>query len=174
MASPDAKEATRKFVPGIQNLYGIRMPLLNTLATELKKDASPAFVQALWASGAYEEKILAAKLIGKFAKKDPDSALQMVEAFSGGIQDWAVCDTLGLQSLKPIIATHRRQIFSLAARLNLAKNPWQRRLSLVVVEPYTKDPALHPEISKLLEDLGNDREYYVKKAVAWLQRNMEK
>jgi 3-methyladenine DNA glycosylase AlkD len=44
----------------------------------------------------------------------------------------------------------------------------------VIVEWYTREKAAHPAIIKLVKSLENDKEYYVKKAVAWIKRNLEK
>ena len=76
-----AEAAARKFVPGVQKVYGIRMPMLNAIVAEVKKNATPSFILSLWKSGAFEEKILAAKLVGRISKKQPGHALQMVERF---------------------------------------------------------------------------------------------
>ena len=46
-----------------------------------------------------------------------------------------------------------------------SKNLWQRRLSLVLLEVFTKDKALQPEIERRVNELENDKEYYVRKAV---------
>jgi len=43
-----------------------------------------------------------------------------------------------------------------------------------LVEWYTRVPALHPEINKLVRTLENDEEYYVKKSVTWIKKNLEK
>ena len=133
-----AEAAARKFVPGVQKVYGIRMPMLNAIVAEVKKNATPSFILSLWKSGAFEEKILAAKLVGRISKKQPGHALQMVERFSAEIHEWVVCDTLGMQSLKPIAQSHQEEIFVLATRLNRADTEWQRRLSMVLVELYTQ------------------------------------
>jgi 3-methyladenine DNA glycosylase AlkD len=44
----------------------------------------------------------------------------------------------------------------------------------VIIEVFTKDKSLHPEIMKRVKMLENDEEYYVKKAVVWIKRNFEK
>jgi 3-methyladenine DNA glycosylase AlkD len=44
----------------------------------------------------------------------------------------------------------------------------------VLVEWYTRDKAAHKEINLLIKRLENDEEYYVKKAVSWIRRNMQK
>ena len=169
----EAVAAHKKFVPGAGKIYGVRTPVLNQLAGQFKAGGFD-LVKQLWESGALEEKILAAKMLGKIAKKDPGQALQLVASFSKEISDWAVCDALGMQGIKPLVKTHRDEIFALAGKLNVSANLWQRRLSLVLVEWYTRDESLHPQINKLVKALEDDKEYYVKKAVVWIKRNLQK
>jgi 3-methyladenine DNA glycosylase AlkD len=173
LSTEATKSSIQKFVPGSQKLYGVKMPLLNELCKQLKEGGFP-LVNMLWQSGSFEEKMLAAKLINKLAKKEPAGALAAVKKFSNDIQDWAVCDTLGMQSLKLISASHSKEIFALAKKLNLSKNFWQRRLSLVLVEVYAKDENMHDAIDTLLKPLKTDKEYYVKKAVEWIGKSMKK
>ncbi len=172
-ANPAAKAAHEKFVPGAKKVYGVRTPVLNELAGKYK-EGGIELVKALWKSGALEEKMLAAKMLGKIARKNPEATLKLVAIFSKQISDWAVCDTLGMQSVKPLVKTHQHDIFSLAASINRSPDPWQRRLSLVLVEWYTRDKSAHAAIRKLVNTVKDDREYYVKKAVEWIERNMTK
>jgi len=172
-ATPEAKAAHQKFVPGNEKIYGIRMPVINEMASQFKSGGFD-LVEELWKAGALEEKILAVKMLGKIAKKDPEPSLKLVELFAKNIGNWAVCDAIGMQGLKPILKTHELQIFSLAKKYNQSPDFWQRRLSLVLVEWYTRIKALHPEIKKLVKALENDDEYYVKKAITWINKNLEK
>lgn len=172
-AKPEALAAHQKFVPGAEKIYGVRTPVLNELATQFK-DGGFELVEQLWQSGSLEEKMLAGKMLGKIAKKDAQRTLLLVERFSSTISDWAVCDTIGMQSVKPLVKTHHREIFALAKQLNTSANLWQRRLSLVLVEWYTRDASFHPAINKLVKPLEQDKEYYVKKAVVWIKKNFEK
>jgi 3-methyladenine DNA glycosylase AlkD len=132
-ASPEALAAQLKFVPGAekQKAYGVRLPVINQLAKDYKAGGFD-LVEALWTAGSLEEKMLAAKMMAFCAKKEPTRALKLLESFSVDIADWAVCDTLGMQSLKPIVKTHQKEIFALSKKLNKSKNFWQRRLSLVL------------------------------------------
>jgi len=172
-ANPLALNASNKFVPGAKNVYGVRMPVINELAKQFK-EGSFQLVNELWQSGAFEEKILAAKMLGLIAKQDAAQSLQLVEMFANGIADWAVCDAVGMQALHPIRKTQQKEIFALAKRLNTSPNLWKRRLSLVLVEWYTRDKSLHADIHKLVHVLEKDNEYYVQKAVVWIKRNMAK
>jgi len=172
-STPEAKSAAMKFVPNAEKVYGIRTPVLNLLAKKYKEGGFN-LTKELWNSGAFEEKLLAAKLLNVICKKDPLLSLKLVARFSKDISDWAVCDAIGMQSLKPVAKKIQKEIFDLSAKLIKSKNLWERRLSLVIIEVFTKDKSLHPEIIKRVKMLENDEEYYVKKAVVWIKRNFEK
>lgn len=167
-----ALEANRKFVPG-STAYGVRNPVLNNLAKQFKGGGFE-LVEELWAAGAYEEKITALKILGRIAKNNPEKTLQFIRQFSTNIGNWAECDTMGMQSVKPIVKTHQTEIFALAKKYNSSADMWQRRLSLVLVEYYTRERSLLPEINKLIARLESDKEYYVKKAVVWIKKNIAK
>jgi len=172
-ATPEAKLAALKFVPDAKKVYGVRTPVLNAMAKKYKNGGF-GLVKQLWSNGGFEERVLAAKMLGLISKKDPDLALKLVTVFSKEISDWAVCDAIGMQSLKPVAKAKQKEIFALSSRLLVSKNLWERRLSLVIIEVFTKDRSLHKEILKRVNALENDEEYYVKKAVNWLKRNFMK
>ena len=160
-------------VPGKQKIYGVKTPVLNELAKKYK-GGSFDLANELWNSGSLEEKIIAIKIIEKVGKSHPSQVMILFKQFSKQLDNWAVCDGLGMQFLRGIIKTHQREIFDLAAKLNRSKDPWQRRLSLVMVEWYTRKGEAHKEIKALVKNLENDNEYYVKKAVVWINRNFKK
>jgi len=168
----NSKDFFQKMVPGQQKIYGVKTPRLNELA---KKHQQGSFdlARELWASGALEEKIIAIKIAERVGKTDPDRLLKLFRMLAGEIDNWAVCDGLGMQFLRGIVKTHDREIFAMAAKFNRSKNPWQRRLSLVMVEWYTRKKEMHKEIAQLVKNLENDEEYYVKKAVTWINRNFK-
>src|SRR5678816_2080014 len=172
-STPEAKAAALKFVPNAEKVYGIRTPVLNIMAKKYKEGGFD-LVKELWDSGAFEERLLAAKLLNVICKKDPSLSLKLVGSFSKDISNWAVCDAVGMQSLKPVAKKIQKEIFDLSAKLIKSKNLWERRLSLVIIEVFTKDNSLQAEIIKRVKMLENDEEYYVKKAVVWIKRNFEK
>jgi 3-methyladenine DNA glycosylase AlkD len=162
-----------KMVPGTQNIYGVKTPILNEIVKKYK-EGSFDLAEELWNAGSLEERIIAIKILEKTGKKDPERLLKLFKAFSSDIDNWAVCDGLGMQFLRSIVKTHQAEIFALAKKMNHAKSFWQRRLSLVMVEWYTRMPATHKEIRELVAALKGDDEYYVKKAITWINRNFEK
>ena len=163
----------QKMVPGNQKIYGVKTPELNAIVKQYST-FSFELAKELWASGALEEKIIAIKIIEKVGKKDPEQVLKLFKSFSRQIDNWAVCDGLGMQFLRGIVKTHADEIFSIAEKYNRSRNFWQRRLSLVMVEWFTRKQENIPQIKKLVNTLENDEEYYVNKAVVWLKKNFAK
>jgi 3-methyladenine DNA glycosylase AlkD len=162
-----------KMVPGKQKIYGVKTPELNLLAQQYKS-GSFGLAEELWKSGALEEKIIAIKIMEKTGKNNPVKLLSLHKRLSKEIDNWAVCDGLGMQFLRGIVKTHADDIFALAKKYNCSKDPWQRRLSLVMVEWYTGLKEFHPQIKQLVKNLAGDEEYYVKKAIVWINRNFNK
>jgi len=160
-------------VPGEQKIYGVKTPVLNEI---VKKFAAGSFdlAEELWNSGALEEKVIAVKIIEKKGKTDPDRTLKLFKQFSKSIDNWAVCDGLGMQFLSGVRMTKADEIFDLSKKFSKSSDPWQRRLSLVMVEWYTRKNERIPEIKNLVNLLENDQEYYVKKAVTWIKKNFAK
>ena len=128
----------------------------------------------MWKSGAFEEQLLAAKILTQISKNNPDQTLNLIKKFSKDISNWAVCDTLGQQSVKPISKIKQKEIIDLSAKLVRSKNFWERRLSLVLLESYKKEIEARKFIIKIMSQLENDKEYYVKKAVEWTKRDLAK
>jgi 3-methyladenine DNA glycosylase AlkD len=173
MSDPEAKAATKRSAPTAQNVYGVRVPLLNQLAKE-HRDGGFELAEALWRAGSFEERLLATKLLGSSCKKDPDRAMALAKKFAPEISDWAVCDTLAMQGLRGIAARKHDELFAWSNKLVKSKNPWERRLALVLLTHFVKDKDALPQINETLAQLSSDKEYYVKKAVQWLERDLTK
>ena len=172
-SSEKNKQFFQQVVPGRQKMYGVKTPILNELVKKYKQ-GSFELAEELWNAGALEEKIIAIKILEKTGKTNPDKLLKLFKRFSKQIDNWAVCDGLGMQFLRGIVKTHQREIFDLAKKLNHSSDQWQRRLSLVMVEWYTRNAELREEIRSLVRNVENDEEHYVRKAVAWINRNFKK
>lgn len=166
-----AKEAFQEFIPPSQRAYGVLVPFLNQIAKK-HREGGFELAEALWKSGAFEERVLAAKLLGSSGKNDPDRAIKLAKRFATQISDWVVCDTLGMQGLRAIAAKKRTDLFAWSNSLVESKNPWERRLGLVLLTNFIKDRNSRPLIKNTLARLSADREHYVKKAVEWIQRDL--
>ena len=120
----------------------------------------------------YEEQLLAAKILGKICKNNPERSLNLIKKFTKGIFDWSVCDTLATQGIKGIAKIRQREILNLSRKLISSKNLWQRRFALVVLINYKKDKELRKSILEIIKKAKADKEIYVKKALYWLEKEI--
>jgi 3-methyladenine DNA glycosylase AlkD len=172
-ADAEARAATAKFVPTSQLVYGVCVPVLNALVKTCRPGGFE-LVEALWRSGAFEERLLAAKLLGAVARQDPVRALNFVSTASKDVSDWAVCDTLGTQGIRPIALAHRDAIVRMAERLTRSGRLWERRLGIVLLLNFAGVPKERTAIRRLLAPLRSDKEPYIQKALKWIDKDLSK
>lgn len=165
--------AAQKFVPTASKAYGVRAPKVNALVP-IYQHGGLALVQQLWQSGFLEEQILAAKIVGKIAKKYPTETLALVPVLADSIQDWAVCDTLATQGMRSLQKKYQRELFDLSRQLIHDSNLWKRRFAIVLLEGFCKQPMLREEIEAIISPALRDGAYYVQKAIEWIQRELKK
>ena len=172
-ATAEARLASMKFVPNTGNVYGVRMPVLNDMAKDYAQYGFQ-LIEALWKSGAYEERMLAVKLLSRNCRKDPDYTLRLVEDFSLEIDNWAVCDTLCSEAIRPILKLKNKEIWNLARTFLTSEKMWIRRMGIVTLIHFAKIPDRKPEVRALIQPLQDDKEYYIKKAITWITRYLDK
>jgi len=172
-ASREVQKSTGNFVPTVKKNYGVSTSVLNDLANRFKNGGFE-LVEALWKSCIYEEQLLAAKILGKICKENPDRTINFIKNNINGITDWAVCDTLATQGIRKIAKEKQKELFELSRKCVLSKNFWHRRFGLVLLINFAKDKKTKKNIESILRKVENDKEPYVKKAVVWLKSKLEK
>ncbi len=165
------RQKFKRSIPTLKKVYGVSIGTLNKVVSKYESGGFE-LVENLWKSGYFEEKILAAKILGRIARRDPEHALELVKEFIDDITDWAVCDTLAIQGLKSIAKIKQKEILNLSKKLVRSPNPWKRRFGVVLLVNFEKEKGLRKEIRAILNSLQDDREYYVRKAVTWVRRRL--
>lgn len=171
-AKDKVKASFQKFVPTAERVYGVEVLKLNELAIKYKKGGFK-LIEELWKDGICEEKILAAKILGKVCKKDPEKTIEFIKKFSRDISDWVVCDTLATQGIRGIAKIKQKELFEISKSLIHSKNLWERRFALVLLINFRKDKDLRNKILKIVKIVENDNEHYIKKAVKWIERELK-
>jgi len=172
-SSRKTRESASKFIPTITKQYGVKALVLNEIVKKIKE---PDFglVEKLWKSKCFEEKLLASKILGKICRKSPEKTLKLIKKFSKDLSDWAVCDTLAGQGIRKIVIIKQKEIFEISKELIKSRNLWQRRFALVLLVNFVKDKSPKREIRKIIKKVEDDEEYYVKKAIVWLKKELKK
>lgn len=172
-SSPEATAATRKFVPFSQNIYGLRMPDINQLAGSYKSHGLE-LASVLWQKGAYEERMLAAKILERSPLSEAEKILNLVDSFKNGISNWAICDALGMQAIKKSFRKVPEKTYDMALKYLEADSYWTIRLGLVYLTHFVRKGQRLREIRMLTDPLAKHEEYYVRKAVVWVKSMLAK
>ena len=96
-AEENYRQFNKSLLPGIENILGVRLPILHKMAKEL--------IQQGWAEALegedlfYEERMLRGILIAQ-APMSPEKRLESIRQFVPLIDNWGVCDSF-CASLKP-------------------------------------------------------------------------
>jgi len=172
-ATTERQAAARKFAPTAERVHGVQLPVLNAITQEFAAGGLP-LAQKLWVLGAFEERLIAAKIVGRVAAKDRDSVFAFVQTSIADLRDWAVCDTLATQGVRRILTTKREELLALSSRLIRSTDRWSRRFGVVLLTNFAPERELHADLVARMKPLKNEAEHYVKKAVEWLSRDLAK
>ncbi|MEQ9426921.1 MAG: DNA alkylation repair protein [Cyclobacteriaceae bacterium] len=173
LSSDEAKKSAAKFVPTANKIYGVRLPGINALAKKYKEHGFP-LIEALWQSGWYEERLLVAKLLTSNCRNDPERTLELLKRFKDDIDNWAVCDTLCSEGIRPLIKKHGDEVQSLAEEFLKSDKMWVRRMGIVMLIHFAKIPEKKAKVRQLVAPLAADHEHYIKKAIVWINRYLDK
>ena len=152
-------------LPGVQNIIGVRMPLLRKLAKEVLRGDWRSYLDSSVAepNTYYEEDIIQALLIGT-SKLSWQERQAYIKAFVPKINNWAVCD-LFCSTLKEA-QYYQEEYWQLIVPYFNSSNAYDLRFaSVMLLNHFTGDEFVE-EALNLLEAIKHE-DYYVKMGVAW-------
>lgn len=148
-------------LPGVNNILGVRLPILRKLAKELIKKDYKSFLQLKCKY--MEEVMLQGMLIG-LIKDKPENVLQYIRAFIPKITNWSICDSFccGLKFTK----INKQLVWKEIEPLFFSDKEYEVRFALVMSLNYFIDDDYIDKILKAIEQI-NHNGYYAKMAAAW-------
>ena len=164
------KQADKKFqkftaalIPNINNVLGVRIPILRKMAKELY--ASGEFAGMFKTPIKYmEENMLKGMIIGLF-KKPAKDVLSYVKDFVPTIDNWAVCDNFCC-NLK-MTEDNLSLVWDFIQPYFESDKEFEIRFAYVMLLNYYLVDDYIDKVLKLVDAFKDDR-YYAKMAVAWL------
>jgi 3-methyladenine DNA glycosylase AlkD len=166
------RRGTRRVVLGMarygiraERAFGVPMGTVRTLSKRLGKDH--ALSLALWESGWYEARLLAA-LVG-----DPKLVTRrQMNEWAGSFENWADCDTVcfHLFDRTPFAWAKARQ-WTASPREFVKRAAFALMASLALHDKAAPDNAFVPFL-RLIEKGARDERNFVKKAVSWALRSI--
>ncbi len=151
-----------KLIPGIENIIGVRVPILQKLAKQIAKGDYSSYLKQLDFQY-YEERMVYGLVLGSI-RKDFDTVTHYLKGFVPMIDNWAVCDSL-CSSLKEVKA-HRESVLPYLIECCRSSEEYVIRFGIVMFLNYYCDDA-HIEV--LLSEFNkiSNEAYYVRMGVAW-------
>ena len=148
---------SQKLNPNIDNILGVRLPILRKIAKKIAKNDYKAFF--LENDDEYMElTMLEGMVIGNLPY---EKQIKYIEKFVPKINNWAICDTFctGLKFFKT--KKHKETI---EKYLN-SKKEFELRFAFVILLNYFIDDEYDYVLNKISK--FNNEQYYAKMAVAW-------
>lgn len=152
-------------LPGVENVIGVRMPLLRKLAKQVLQGDWQNYLQSALqeTSNYYEEDIIQALIIGT-SKISCQERHAYIKAFVPKINNWAVCD-LFCSTLKEA-QRYKQEYWKMLMPYFNSSNAYDLRFaSVMLLNHFTGDEFVE-EALKLLAAIKHE-DYYVKMGIAW-------
>jgi len=166
------RRGTRRTVEGMarygivaEHAFGVPMGTLLSLRKRLGKDH--ALATALWESGWYEARLLAA-LVG-----DPERVTRrQMNAWAAGFENWADCDTVCFHLFdRTPFAWEKARRWSRSPREFVKRGAFALMACLALHDKAAPDKGFLAFLP-LIENGANDQRNFVKKAVSWALRSI--
>ncbi|WMJ23835.1 DNA alkylation repair protein [Paludicola sp. MB14-C6] len=152
----------QRLLPNVNNVIGVRMPLLQKIAIQIVKGNWKEYLTYV-NDQYYEETMLKGLVITK-VKIDLLEHFELIAEFVPCINNWAVCDSFcaGLKIAKE----YPDKVFDFIKPYLLSDNEYNIRFAVVLILFYYINDEYIDTILSLMENIHQDG-YYVKMAVAW-------
>lgn len=161
-ADPAYCKFSSALIPNIDNVLGIRIPVLRKIAKQIVKDDWQTFLNE------YEEKFMEDTmlkgLVIVYLNEDFNSMLELVDTFVPKINNWAVCDTfcMGLKFFKK----DKARAFKFLSPYLKSKDEFRLRFAVVVLLAHFVEEDYINRVLKILFSLKSPH-YYTNMAIAW-------
>jgi len=157
------KEFHKSLCPGINNIIGVRTPILRNIAKELMKEYTLKEIYNEIDTEYYEEIMLKGMLIC-LSKDDFNILKPYIENYVPLIDNWAICDTF-VTGLK-ITKKYKKELRNLILKYKTSKKEYELRFMIVMILSYYIEEEYLEENFELFNKIKSDK-YYVQMAIAW-------
>lgn len=162
MAEEKYRIFTASLTPGIDNILGVRLPLLRKMAKAIVKDDDWAYLKEA-SDDTFEEVMLQGMVIG-YCKTGLEDRLKLISDFVPKINNWAICDSF-CNGLK-ITKEYMEQMWDFIQQYLYSNKEYEIRFGVVMILNYYILPDYALRAFAHFDHIKQDG-YYVKMAVAW-------
>ncbi|BBH19703.1 hypothetical protein Back11_10480 [Paenibacillus baekrokdamisoli] len=162
LAEEDYRKFAAALIPNINNVLGVRLPLLRKLAKKVAKDDWRTYLEH--AESEYFEEIMLQGMVIGCVNTDIEDILRYTAEFVPKIDNWSVCDSfcIGLKFTK----TNMQRVWLFLQPYLLSDKEYDIRFGVVMLLDFYIHEEYISSVLQLLDGVKNEG-YYVKMAVAW-------
>ena len=148
--------------PGIENILGVRLPLLREISKNLAKENYNDYLNN--DDIKYYEEIMIQGLTIGYLKIDNEIRFNYIKDFVPKINNWAVCDSF-CNNLK-FTKNNRKEVWDFIIPYINSEDEFDIRFAVVMMLNFYITEDYIDEVLSILNNINHDG-YYVKMAVAW-------
>ena len=158
------KEFHSSLCPGINNILGIRVPVLRDYAKKISRNNNLEELLKAIDNEYYEEIMLQGMLIGLENNISFEELEKHIKEFVPKIDNWAICDNFcaGLKITKK----YKKEMYKLINTYLKSNNEFEVRFAIVMILDYYVEEEYLKKDFEIFDKTKLDK-YYVKMAVAW-------
>lgn len=162
-AEKDYKKFSNSLIPNINNILGVRLPVLRKIAAEIYKTNNWQDFLKFNDCEFMEETMLQGMIVG-LIKQEPEEILDYVKDFVPKINNWAVCDCFcsGLKFTRK----NKQLVWEFIQPYFYSTEEYEIRFAYVMLLSHFIDNDYIDKILKLIDEFKDER-YYAKMAAAW-------
>jgi 3-methyladenine DNA glycosylase AlkD len=162
LADEDYQKFSARLLPNIDNVIGVRLPLLRKLARKIAQGDWRRYM-ATAGSEYFEEIMLQGMVIG-YVRTDIEEILSYVADFIPKIDNWSVCDSFctGLKFTND----YKERVWRFLQLYLSSRQEYEIRFSVVMLLKFYIDDEYIDRVLELLDNVEHEG-YYAKMAVAW-------
>lgn len=162
-AEVDYKKFFSSLIPNIDNVLGVRLPVLRKIAKEIHKNAEwEGFIKQT--NCQYMEEVMLQGMVIGLVKKSPEEILELVKDFVPKINNWAVCDTF-CNSLK-FTNKNKKLVWNFIQPYFKSEDEYYIRFGYVMLLSYFIEDEYIDRVLDLIDNFKDER-YYARMGAAW-------
>lgn len=179
-ANPDRAVKEQQYLKSDLAHYGVSVPVIHRLATHaaagLDRSSLLVLVTRLWDEPAeapvFERRFLAADLLSNRTDLLKPDDMPFVERLCREARTWAIIDTLAPRVVGPLAERYPAGIECTLDRWARDDDFWMRRAALLShLVPLRQGRGDWQRFARYADELLNDREFFVAKALGWVLRD---
>lgn len=179
---PERAAKERAYLKSDLDHLGVSVPAIRSVVTgvhrdhpDLGHDQLVALVQTLWAVPIHERRAAAVHLLDAYGALLSPADVPLLERLLRESRTWALVDDLAASVLGPLVEREDAALDPVLRRWAVDPDPWIRRASLLAHLVALREGRGNVErFTDLADQLLEDRERFVAKAIGWVLRDTAK